>query len=116
MSQSSALADKTCEPCQGGIAPLTDDAVQAQLGKLHAGWALGQDGTTLIRRLEFKGFAKAVYHANLAAFLADQQGHHPDVAFGWGYCEITFTTHEAGGLTENDFICAAKFDRMLTGA
>ena len=84
--------------------------------RLHADWALGENAGSLTRRLEFKGFAKAVYHANLAAFLADQEGHHPDVAFGWGYCEVTFTTHEADGLTDNDFICAAKFDRMLVGA
>jgi len=65
--------------------------------------------------LEFKGYAKAVYHANLAAWLADREGHHPDVAFGWGYCEVTFTTHDLNGLSENDFICAAKLDRLLAG-
>ena len=110
------LADKTCEPCQGGIPAVSPKRAEELRAGLHDDWALGRGGQCLIRRLEFKGYAKAVYHANLAAWLGDQEGHHPDVAFGWGYCEITFTTHEADGLTENDFICAAKFDRMLVVA
>ncbi len=116
MTEAKDLADKSCEPCQGGIAPLTADQVQALQAELDEGWVISDAGTSLTRRLKFKGFAKAVYHANLAAFLADQEGHHPDIAFGWGYCAVTFTTHEAGGLTENDFICAAKFDRMISSA
>jgi len=116
MTDTCDLADKSCEPCQGGIPALSPDRITELRADLHADWTLGEGGTTLIRHLKFKGFAKAVYHANLAAFLADQEGHHPDVAFGWGYCEVTFTTHEAGGLTDSDFICAAKFDRMLTTA
>ncbi len=95
------------------MAPLTPDAAKEFHAGLHGDWNMDADVTRLVRRLEFKGFAKAVYHANLAAWLADQEGHHPDVAFGWGYCEIIFTTHEAGGLTKNDFICAAKFDGLV---
>ena len=113
MTDTSDLADKSCEPCKGGIPPLSPERIAELRADLHADWALGEDATTLTRRLEFKGFAKAVYHANLAAWLADQEGHHPDVAFGWGYCQITFTTHDIGGLSANDFICAAKFDRLL---
>jgi len=116
MADQNPLADKTCEPCQGGIAALSGERIQQLRADLHPDWALGSGDTTLTRRLEFKGFAKAVYHANLAAWLADQSGHHPDVAFGWGYCAVTFTTHEANGLTDNDFICAAKLDRMLSAA
>jgi 4a-hydroxytetrahydrobiopterin dehydratase len=63
--------------------------------------------------VQVKGYAKAVYLANLGAFLADQAGHHPDVSFGWGYCKVRFTTHAAGGLTEGDVICAAKFDAAV---
>ena len=105
------LEDKNCIPCEGGIAPLTVQAASALMEGLNKGWV--NSGTALVRRLEFKGFAKAVYHANLAAYLGDAEGHHPDIRFGWGYCEVEFTTHDAGGLTENDFICAAKFDRLL---
>lgn len=88
-----------------------DDARQ-MLAQLD-GWNLSDDGTTIRRRFEFKGFAKAVEMANLAAWLGNKQGHHPDIAFGWGYCEVVFTTHEAGGLTENDFICAARLDALV---
>ncbi|WP_456389262.1 4a-hydroxytetrahydrobiopterin dehydratase [Profundibacter sp.] len=107
------LSDKKCEPCEGGIAAMGLEAASDMMGQLHKDWVLADSGAALVRRLEFKGFAKAVYHANLAAFLGDQEGHHPDIRFGWGYCEVEFTTHAAGGLTQNDFICAAKFDKML---
>ncbi len=76
-------------------------------------WALSDDATAITRRFTFKGFAKAVEMANLAAWLGNKQGHHPDIAFGWGYCAVTFTTHEAGGLTDNDFICAARLDALV---
>jgi len=105
------LQNKKCEPCVGGILPLDAKAATALMKELHEDWK--NTGTALVRRLEFKGFAKAVYHANMAAYLGDAEGHHPDIRFGWGYCEVEFTTHDAGGLTENDFICAAKFDRLL---
>lgn len=107
------LADKTCVPCQGGTPALTRAEAEARLGELD-GWALSDDATTLTRRLTFKGFAKALQTANVAAWAGDREGHHPDIRFGWGYCEVSYTTHEAGGLTENDFICAAKLDRILS--
>lgn len=108
------LADTTCDACQGGLAAMDSGAAQGLLAELHSDWQLDQGATSLTRRLVFKGFAKAVYHANLAAWLGDNQGHHPDISFGWGYCQIVFTTHDAGGLSQNDFICAAKLDRLLT--
>ena len=107
------LKDKTCQPCQGGIPPLDRDVSAAMLHDLHADWRLDATAVTLTRRVAFKGFAKAVQMANLAAWLGDKQGHHPDVAFGWGYCAVSYTTHEIGGLSENDFICAAKLDALI---
>lgn len=108
------LASRTCVPCRGGTPPLPSDQARAMLADLD-GWTLGADGTTITRRLTFKGFAKSVQTANVAAWAGDREGHHPDIRFGWGYCEVSYTTHEAGGLTENDFICAAKLDRILAG-
>lgn len=108
------LSDRNCEPCKGGIVALGLEAASEMMSQLHKDWVLADAGAALVRRMEFKGFAKAVYHANLAAFLGDQEGHHPDIRFGWGYCEVEFTTHDAGGLSDNDFICAAKFDRMIS--
>ncbi|MEE2860577.1 MAG: 4a-hydroxytetrahydrobiopterin dehydratase [Paracoccus sp. (in: a-proteobacteria)] len=106
------LATSTCEPCQGGT-PAMDAATARQMMDQLTGWTLSDDGTAITRRFEFKGFAKAVEMANLAAWLGNKQGHHPDIAFGWGYCAVTFTTHEAGGLTRNDFVCAARLDALV---
>lgn len=106
------LSSKDCVPCQGGVPPLGADEVQRMMDQLN-GWSLSGDGTSISRRFKFKGFLKAVEMANLAAWLGNKQGHHPDISFGWGYCEVLFTTHEAGGLTENDFICAARLDALV---
>lgn len=76
-------------------------------------WVLSPDGTSITRRFAFKGFARAVEMANLAAWLGNRQNHHPDIAFGWGYCAVTFTTHDAGGLTESDLACAARLDALV---
>ena len=78
------------------------------------GWALTPDGSAITRRFRFKGFARAVEMANLAAWLGNKRNHHPDIAFGWGYCQVSFTTHDAGGLTEADFDCAAHLDALLS--
>ena len=106
------LADKTCEPCAGGIAHFDAATARDHVARL-TDWTLSDDATQITRRFSFKGFAKAVEMANLAAWLGNKQGHHPDIAFGWGYCAVTFTTHEAGGLTENDLICAARLDALV---
>lgn len=115
MPDKTDLSSKTCEPCQGGIAALTAEQCNTLMDGLHEDWTLGESPRSLTRNFAFKGFAKAVYTANLAAWLADKEGHHPDVSFGWGYCTVLFTTHDIGGLSENDFICAAKLDRMVEG-
>lgn len=106
------LARKTCKPCEGGVPPLAPDEVARLLARLDE-WALSGDGSTIRRRFLFKGFAKAVEMANLAAWVGNHQGHHPDITFGYGYCEVAFTTHASKGLTENDFICAARLDALL---
>ena len=78
------------------------------------GWTLSPDGRAITRRFDFKGFAKAVEMANLAAWLGNRHGHHPDIAFGWGYCQVSFSTHDAGGLTDADFACAAHLNALLS--
>lgn len=106
------LARRTCAPCEGGVPPLTSAEAVRLLGRLD-GWRLSEDGRAIRRRFEFKGFLKAVEMANLAAWVGNSQGHHPDITFGYGYCDVVFTTHAANGLTENDFICAARLDALL---
>ncbi|MGB7261716.1 MAG: 4a-hydroxytetrahydrobiopterin dehydratase [Albidovulum sp.] len=103
------LGNRSCAPCQSEGTPLADPA--PMMSRLHPDWRL--DGARICRRFTFKGFAKAVQMANLAAWLGDKMGHHPDVGFGWGWCEVTFTSHELGGLSENDFICAARLDALV---
>lgn len=104
------LSNQRCAACEGGITPLSESEVAALMAQVPD-WQT--DGTAIRRRFVFKGFAKAVEMANLAAWLGNKQGHHPDIRFGWGYCEVGFTTHSVGGLTRNDFICAAKLDALL---
>lgn len=108
------LAQKTCAACEGWVPPLTDDQLAYLHAQLDPAWVVDHDAQTLCRRFTFKGFAKAVYMANHAAFVSDRAGHHADIAFGWGYCTVTYTSHELGRLSENDFICAAKLDASLS--
>lgn len=89
------------------------DEIAARLEALE-GWSMSSDGKAITRRFDFKGFAKAVEMANLAAWLGNKCNHHPDIAFGWGYCQVSFTTHDAGGLTEGDFACAARLNALLS--
>jgi len=106
------LSDKKCAPCTGGAQPLDTATIESLLSQLDDGWVLSAAEKSISRRYTFKGFAKAVYLSNLCVWLADEQGHHPDVAFGWGYCEVTLTTHDTDALTENDFIWAANLDKL----
>ena len=102
---------ETCEPCTLGDGILSLEQIQARFALLD-GWELAE--THIKKRFDFKGFAKAVEMANLAAWHSNKMGHHADIAFGWGYCEVTYTSHEAGGLTANDFICARRLDEVLS--
>lgn len=109
----SDLTSKSCEACDGWVPPLTDDQIATLKAKLDPAWDIDADQKSLTRRFECKGYAKAVYLANLVAFLSDKEGHHADVSFGWGYCLVVYTSHELGRLSENDFICAAKLDAAV---
>ena len=92
---------------------LGPEACRARMAGLHGDWALGEGAGSITRSFAFKGYAKPVQLANLLAWYAEKTGHHPDIAFGWGYCRVTWTTHDAGGLTEADFAAAEGFDRLL---
>jgi len=92
---------------------LDKNSADALLKNLEDGWALNDEGTMLSRRFEFKGFAKAVYLSNLCVYIADREAHHPDIAFGWGYCQVNLTTHDIGGLSESDFSWAAILDKHI---
>lgn len=112
MTDVTPLYEQVCLPCTGGIPPLSQAGILDNIALLHTDWLLDKEHKVITRKYLVKGFSKAVYLSNLAAFLADQEGHHPDIAFGWGYCTVSFTTHDSGGLTINDFICAQKLDKI----
>jgi 4a-hydroxytetrahydrobiopterin dehydratase len=106
-----ALADKTCTPCRGGIPPLTPveaDGYRAQAPD----WSLMDDATRIERRFRFRDFGEAFAFVARAAELAESEGHHPDITFGWGYASVSLRTKKIKGLHENDFIMAVKLDRI----
>jgi 4a-hydroxytetrahydrobiopterin dehydratase len=106
----STLTQKNCVPCEGGVAPLTREQ-SAQLTKqLHADWQLSDDNTSIKRAFKFKNFYNAMSFVNAVAHIANKEDHHPDLEVGYNYCNIKYNTHAIGGLSENDFICAAKID------
>lgn len=105
------LAAKTCTPCQGGIPPLPADKARALLSEAP-GWELVDDATRIERTVRFADFAEALAFAGRVGALAEEEFHHPDVSFGWGYCTVSLQTKKIKGLHENDFILAAKIDRL----
>ena len=106
------LTQKRCVPCEGGVAPLTSDEARQLMKQLHADWQLAGDAKSIRREWKFKNFYRAMSFVNAAAHIANVEDHHPDIEVGWGYCRLKFNTHAIGGLSENDFICAAKVDRI----
>ena len=106
------LTQKKCASCEGFTTALDLDTATRLLAETPE-WSLNTAATTLIRRFEFKGFSKVMLFVNALAWIANQEGHHPDVNFGYNYCEVSYTTHALNGLSENDFICAAKINQLL---
>ena len=106
-----ALDAKTCTPCRGGIPPLERAAAEALLAQAP-GWKLDDGATRITRRFTFPDFAGAMSFVRRVGDVAESEGHHPDITFGWGYAEVVFYTHKIKGLHENDFIMAAKVNTI----
>ncbi|HXX20079.1 MAG TPA: 4a-hydroxytetrahydrobiopterin dehydratase [Candidatus Acidoferrum sp.] len=106
------LASKNCVPCRGGIPPLAGKELEA-LAKQVPEWRV-IDGHHIVRLFKFPNFVQALAFVNEVGELAEQQGHHPDILLAWGKAEITTWTHAINGLTESDFILAAKIDALST--
>ena len=105
------LADKKCVPCRGGVPPLKGKELEA-LHRIVPQWSV-IDEHHLTRAFTFPDFKQALEFVNLVGALAEEQGHHPDILLAWGKAAITLWTHKIDGLTESDFIMAAKIDRIL---
>ena len=105
------LDQKSCIPCQGGVSPLAIEEAE-QLLLSTAGWELKDGAHHLQKRFEFGDFLEALAFINKVGHLAEAEGHHPDIEFGWGYAVIKIFTHKINGLHENDFILAAKINQF----
>jgi len=106
-----ALAEKECVPCKGGVAPLKGNDLDRLAGELNPGWKVVQEHH-LEREFKFKDFREALSFTNKVGELAEQQGHHPDIYLSWGKAKVTMWTHKVDGLTESDFVFAAKVDKL----
>jgi 4a-hydroxytetrahydrobiopterin dehydratase len=106
------LSEKKCVPCEGGIAPLTRSEAEKLLKKLQLHWQLTDDTAALRREFRFENFYRTMSFVNALAHIANVEDHHPDLEAGYNYCRVRYSTHAIKGLSENDFICAAKIDRI----
>ena len=94
------------------MAPLTRAAADELLLRLDPAWTLDDKAGSLLREFSFRDFYRTMSFVNAVAYVADREDHHPDLEVGYDHCRITWSTHSIGGLSENDFICAAKVDRL----
>lgn len=107
------LTDKKCLPCEGGVDPLTEVQVQTHMQSLHEDWIVNQAHNEIMRDFGFENYYQTMAFVNAIAFLAHKEDHHPDLEVGYNHCMVRYSTHAIGGLSENDFICAAKVDAIL---
>jgi 4a-hydroxytetrahydrobiopterin dehydratase len=106
-----ALIEKTCTPCRGGVPPLTREEAEAFLAQAPQ-WTLMDEAHRIERTFRFRNFLEALEFVQQVGQLAEAEGHHPDISFGWGYATVSLRTKKIKGLHENDFIIAAKIDRL----
>ena len=109
------LLKKKCTPCEGGILPFDISEIHKYQKKVD-GWDLKKDEKKIYyleKKFTFKNFITSLNFINKISEISEQEGHHPDISFGWGYAEIKITTHAIEGLSENDFILAAKIDKIF---
>tara|TARA_R110000868_G_scaffold393483_1_gene664527 strand:- start:163 stop:495 length:333 start_codon:yes stop_codon:yes gene_type:complete len=109
---SNELVTKKCVPCEGGVPPLDKSQIK-RYHKLTPEWVVSQDQKTISRVFNFKGYYKTIAFVNAIAWIANKEGHHPDLEVSYNKCTVNFTTHAINGLTDNDFICAAKIDELV---
>ena len=109
------LLNKKCVPCEGGILPFDISEIHKYQKKVD-GWDIVKDKKKIFflkKKFKFKNFLDSQNFINKVGEISESEGHHPDILFGWGYAEISVTTHAIEGLSENDFILAAKIDQLI---
>ena len=106
----SSFIDKHCKPCEGGVRPMLPDEADILLKKL-TGWV--REGSDIKKTFAFRNYYETMAFVNASAYVSHREDHHPDLLVGYKTCAVTYTTHAIGGLSENDFICAAKLDVLV---
>lgn len=109
---SESLAERKCKPCEGGVLPLSVEAATELLGALHPDWSYNERAEQISRFFEFPSFSRTIAFTNAVAWIATIEGHHPEMTVNYGSCLVMYRTHAIDGLSDNDFICAAKVDRL----
>ncbi|HTJ97719.1 MAG TPA: 4a-hydroxytetrahydrobiopterin dehydratase [Rhodocyclaceae bacterium] len=104
------LTQRRCIPCEGGIPPLSAEAAQALLKEIN-GWQI--ENGQLIKTFKFKNYYETISFVNASAWISNNEDHHPDLAVGYNACTVSYITHAIKGLSDNDFICAAKIDALF---
>jgi 4a-hydroxytetrahydrobiopterin dehydratase len=110
----SDLLNKKCKPCEGGVIPFNVSEIHKYQKKVD-GWDIEKDATEIFflkKKFDFNNFLESQKFVNEVSKISEKEGHHPDIIFGWGYSVIKITTHAIKGLSENDFILAAKIDQI----
>ncbi len=110
--QTCDLTTRHCKPCEGGVPPLTPDEAGALLKTLN-GWELA--GNALVKTYHFKNYYETMAFVNATAWISHGEDHHPDLEIHYRQCRVRYSTHAIDGLSENDFICAAKIDALIIG-
>ncbi|HVH83960.1 MAG TPA: 4a-hydroxytetrahydrobiopterin dehydratase [Steroidobacteraceae bacterium] len=109
---SESLAARRCRPCEGGTPPLTPAEAAALLAQVSSDWVLVDEARAIRRNFAFRDFYRTMSFVNALAHIANIEDHHPDLEVGYNYCRVRFTPHAVKGLSENDFVCAAKVDQI----
>lgn len=105
-----SLAEKTCQPCHGGVPPLDDTRARELLAETP-GWRIENAG--IVRDFAFKNYYETTAFVSAVVWIAHRQDHHPEISFGYKTCRIRYSTHSVGGLSDNDFICAARINALV---
>ena len=107
-----SLKEKRCIPCEGGMPALDAEQVAALLKDINE-WQVNDNGDRISRDFRFKNYYRTIEFVNALAWIANQEQHHPDLEVSYNHCQVSYQTHAINGLSENDFICAAKIDSLM---
>lgn len=108
----SDLTQRHCVPCEGGVPPLNAAQTEERRAQLNTRWRVTEEGKALEADFQFNNYFRTLAFVNAVAYLAVKEDHHPDLSFGYNTLHVRYSTHAIGGLSDNDFICAAKIDAL----